>query len=833
MKIHSLVKEYKSRKTHRYRYRDRYIWSDSGSEIERHSKYQNNCAKSYQYQYHISRRLSHRNFESLKSQKERVDIKVKSGAQTEIEIETETENKAESEAMNQASDSNRNQGGNHGEGQKQELDSNSLDLYYRLRDESSEQILPIGLFSKVQYSLDIIEQGIRLYGPRHILASYNGGKDAVVIMHLFRAALAYYKDGKEKRERADRPADGSQVRSEKEENKESGHERKEKEEGEGEEKEISQSMNLESKRREGENDKEAFRPRLIYFYQDNEFPEVEELVYTTTNLYNLDLKVYKNQSFVEGLSSIIEEEKGAPLAFILGTRYADPNSKGQEAFSPSSTWMPPFMRVNPILQWSYGDVWSFLKEYNLRYCSLYDEGYTSLGNTVDTRPNPALLIETFHEYPNTTIFSNNDIEEETKGKSEEEAKENKEIEENSDIASSSSSSSSSSSTSIKEEALIRPSINKDGQKKEYYPAYMLKDWSLERANRINKKPNQKVKSDIKKNDQGKEDINNNNEGTTDKKKGKSKNHPRYKNVGLIMIGDEILKGKTPDTNSHYAIKKLREKGLEVKRVSIVGDNHDEIKREIQLQKNLVDVIITSGGVGPTHDDITIKAVASSLHQKIVVNEDMASMLRQVYDIPEDENLSDSLIKMASLPEHSILRIPPPPVESENENEKPTSPSSGIQWPILQCDKVFILPGVPKFFMQKIDTIVDHFLGDYGKTVHRCKLVLDADEHAIVEILNDAVSKFTKSSLDTSSSSTPSSSSSNSLPSSSSSSSISSNVIFGSYPILNDENRTIITLEGENQEDVKIAKAYLLELLPKEIEIIKVENDDRFSGETEL
>ena len=70
--------------------------------------------------------------------------------------------------------------------------SDSLGLYNRFRDASTEYLLPPLLFSRVQTALDIIEQGIRLYGPLHIFASYNGGKDAVAIMHLFRAALANF-----------------------------------------------------------------------------------------------------------------------------------------------------------------------------------------------------------------------------------------------------------------------------------------------------------------------------------------------------------------------------------------------------------------------------------------------------------------------------------------------------------------------------------------------------------------------------------------------------------------------------------------------------------------
>ena len=86
----------------------------------------------------------------------------------------------------------------------------------------------------------------------------------------------------------------------------------------------------------------------------------------------------------------VATENGAALGFVLGTRSGDPNSVGQEAFAPSSSWMPPFMRVNPILHWSYAQVWDFLRAFELPYCALYDEGYTSLGRKANTQRNPAL-----------------------------------------------------------------------------------------------------------------------------------------------------------------------------------------------------------------------------------------------------------------------------------------------------------------------------------------------------------------------------------------------------------------------------------------------------------
>ena len=119
----------------------------------------------------------------------------------------------------------------------------------------------------------------------------------------------------------------------------------------------------------------------------------------------------------------VQTQPPGPLAFVLGTRKNDPNCGAQEFFSPSSSWMPPFMRVNPILTWSYGQVWRFLRHFDLNYCSLYDQGYTSLGKQTDTFPNPSLR-------------------------------------ESSSAA--------------------------DGSSASYLPAYMLTDWTLERAGRVSK-----------------------------------------------------------------------------------------------------------------------------------------------------------------------------------------------------------------------------------------------------------------------------------------------------------------------------------------------------------
>ena len=127
--------------------------------------------------------------------------------------------------------------------------------------------------------------------------------------------------------------------------------------------------------------------------QPDEFGSIIDFVDKMEKLYNVSISrihVGTKDSFRHILSSYISVN--GIRCTIEGSRFSDPNARGLKVFTSSSGTWPPFLRVSPILQWNYRLVWKFLIEFNLPYCTLYDEGYTSLGNKTNTKKNPFLKI---------------------------------------------------------------------------------------------------------------------------------------------------------------------------------------------------------------------------------------------------------------------------------------------------------------------------------------------------------------------------------------------------------------------------------------------------------
>lgn len=158
-------------------------------------------------------------------------------------------------------------------------------------------------------------------------------------------------------------------------------------------------------------------------------------------------------------------------------------------------------------------------------------------------------------------------------------------------------------------------------------------------------------------------------------------------VGIIAIGNEVLDGKVLESNSNWMEIRLTALGLEMRRLASVRDEIEEIGHAIDFLREQCDVIITSGGLGPTFDDMTLEAVAVHLGLKIIENPEALTIIERQYKmlnekgIVESAEMTDSRKKMARLPEGSIAldnRVGGAPGVMIHDNET----------------TIFCLPGVP-------------------------------------------------------------------------------------------------------------------------------------------
>ncbi len=103
-----------------------------------------------------------------------------------------------------------------------------------------------------------------------------------------------------------------------------------------------------------------------------------------------------------------------------------------------------------------------------------------------------------------------------------------------------------------------------------------------------------------------------------------------KTAGIILIGNEILSGKTTDLNAAYLCRELRALGVDVRRVTVIPDEVELIGKEIAEFARSFDYVFTSGGVGPTHDDVTMEGIAKGLGVPVVQHPELVARLRRGY-----------------------------------------------------------------------------------------------------------------------------------------------------------------------------------------------------------
>jgi molybdenum cofactor synthesis domain-containing protein len=163
-----------------------------------------------------------------------------------------------------------------------------------------------------------------------------------------------------------------------------------------------------------------------------------------------------------------------------------------------------------------------------------------------------------------------------------------------------------------------------------------------------------------------------------------------KTAGIILVGNEILSGKIVDANASYLCKELRTLGVEVRRISVIPDEVDLIAAEVARFGGEYDVVFTSGGVGPTHDDVTIEGVARAAGVAVIRHPALVTLLQGYYQ----GKATDAQLKMAEVPEGAELLV-----------------DESVRFPTILMRNVYVLPGVPEIFRRKFDAIRERFRDD--------------------------------------------------------------------------------------------------------------------------
>jgi molybdenum cofactor synthesis domain-containing protein len=160
-----------------------------------------------------------------------------------------------------------------------------------------------------------------------------------------------------------------------------------------------------------------------------------------------------------------------------------------------------------------------------------------------------------------------------------------------------------------------------------------------------------------------------------------------KTAGIILVGNEILSGKIVDANASYLCHELRALGVEVRRITVIPDEVDLIATEVARFGAEYDVVFTSGGVGPTHDDVTIEGVARAAGVPVIRHPALVALLRGHYG----DALTEAHLKMAEVPDGAELLV-----------------DESVRFPTILMRNVYILPGVPEIFRRKFDDIRERF-----------------------------------------------------------------------------------------------------------------------------
>ncbi|XP_041427932.1 FAD synthase isoform X1 [Xenopus laevis] len=240
-------------------------------------------------------------------------------------------------------------------------------------------------------------------------------------------------------------------------------------------------------------------------------------------------------------------------------------------------------------------------------------------------------------------------------------------------------------------------------------------------------------------------------------------------AGIIIIGDEILKGHTQDTNSFFMCKNLRSIGVQVNKISVIPDDIDIIAGEIADFSSRYTYVLTSGGIGPTHDDVTFEGVAKAFGEKTFPHPELVSLVQTFFGKSE-----------SWCPEMKLAQIP---VSSRLNYGTDKRTGDCFKYPLVSVGNVYVFPGIPSLLEKSLEGL-DHLFRNDKTHFHYREICVSADEVAIAGVLGEVNGRFRK------------------------------HVSLGSYPDWsNNYFRVLLVLDSHSEAHLEEAHKFLIEHLP--------------------
>src|SRR5262249_22178862 len=158
-------------------------------------------------------------------------------------------------------------------------------------------------------------------------------------------------------------------------------------------------------------------------------------------------------------------------------------------------------------------------------------------------------------------------------------------------------------------------------------------------------------------------------------------------AGILVIRNEVLSGKGVDTQSPFPARGLRRPGPTGRRHPTAPGELHEIAAAVADFQSRYDIVFTSGGVGPTHDDVTMEGVARGLQRRVIRHPAIEGRIREYFK----DKVNEARLKMAEVPEGAELIV-----------------DGRLGFPTIKCENIYILPGIPEILEQKFQAIRDRF-----------------------------------------------------------------------------------------------------------------------------